>query len=155
MPPRVSLIQRDACCTPCRPVAQPVQRLLEASRFSQFCRRFALPSFRMPQACTSTLMCWQFRCANLGDRKRLEKDTLHLQRSSNKLSPTPRLHTRIWEWMISAVGKKWAVRFHSPRTRHGRSGEPWSENVVQPTGLAKHHGLAAPFSSGHLDTLSA
>jgi hypothetical protein len=109
VPPRVSLIQWDACCTPCRPVTQPVQRLLEASRFSQFCRRFALPSFCMLQACTSTMMCWQFRSANLGDQKRLQKDTLHLQRSSNKLSPTPRLHTRIWEWMISAVGKEWAV----------------------------------------------
>lgn len=54
-------------------------------------------------------MCWQSRSANLGDQKRPEKDTLHLQRSSNKLSPTPRLHTRIWEWMISAVGTEWAV----------------------------------------------
>lgn len=81
-----------------------------------------------------------FRCDFVEDRQ-------HLQRSSNKLSPTPRLHTRIWEWMISVVGKEWAVRFHSHRTRHGRSGEPWSENVVQLTGLAKHHGtLAATLS---------
>ena len=61
-----------------------------------------------------------FRCDFVEDRQ-------HLQRSSNKLSPPPRLHTRIWEWMISVVGKEWAVRFHSHRTRHGRSGEPWSE----------------------------
>jgi hypothetical protein len=53
---------------------------------------------------------------DLGDQKRLEKDALHLQRSSNKLSPTPRLHTRIWEWMNSAVDSK--VGCPLPLTSH-------------------------------------
>lgn len=39
-------------------------------------------------------------------------------------------------WMISVVGKEWVVASTHLATQHGRSGEPWSENVVQLTGLA-------------------
>lgn len=73
---------------------------------------------------------------------RLQEDRQHFQRSSNKLSPTSRLHTRIWEWTISVVGKEWAVRFHSPRnsTRKERRAErrcraaDWLGNNTVPCG---------------------
>lgn len=114
--PTVSHFSGMLCCRSCRRVARPVKRVLEASLFSQF----------WPTLCPTRISQWSKparapRCAVIYaapiwvTKSDFEKDRVRLQRSSNKLSPTPRLHTRMWEWTISVVGEEWAVRFHSPR----------------------------------------